>query len=331
MLSQVWKEISMDFVTGLLESQGSTHLLVMMDRLSKGVILEPCDKMDAHSLATTSVRCFTSQHGFPRAITSDRGTQFVSQSWACLCALLKIQQLLSTSHHPQTDGSTERMNRTVAGYPYRFCNHQQSDWADQLPMCELSINNRASSTTGVSPFFLTDGFHVDLIELPVIMRSEDSTLSPAQRAEQIVAKLAEVREHAESSMAYSQQRMQDNANKTQPTASAYKSGDLVWLDLKHILADRPSKKLDVRYARYRVVKPIGGDAYQLDTPPSAHNVFHVDRLYPASADPLPSQKQVEHFPPPVFNGQYNATRLITQILRERKRGKGRQILIQWAD
>ena len=52
-------------------------------------------------------------HGFPKEIISDRETQFTSNFWTELCNILKIQQYLSTTYHPQSDGQTERLNQTL--------------------------------------------------------------------------------------------------------------------------------------------------------------------------------------------------------------------------
>lgn len=99
--SQIWREVSMDFVTQLTESRGYTNLLVITDRLSKGVIVKPCKKMDTTAVTDIFIRRFFSQHGIPAGITSDRGTQFVSELWRHICDLLRIQRRLSTAHHPQ--------------------------------------------------------------------------------------------------------------------------------------------------------------------------------------------------------------------------------------
>lgn len=161
----------------------------------------------------------------------------------------------------------------MEGYLRRFCNYQQSNWAQLLPLCELSINNRDSAPIGMSSFFLTHGYHVDPIDFPKQTTMNGPALSPAARAEQIVSKLAHARAHAEASMAYEQQRMQDNANRTRAPAPAYRVGDMVWLDLEHLPADRPSKKLDIKYARYQVVEVVNGDSYRLNTPPWCPQCF----------------------------------------------------------
>ena len=72
-------------------------------------------------------------------------------------------------------------------------------------------------------------------------------------------------------------------------ALAYKVGNKVYLNLRNIRTDRPSKKLDIRAAKYTVTKVIGLLSYKLNTPPGIYNVFNVDLLRPAATNPLPSQ------------------------------------------
>lgn len=75
---RIWREISIDFVTELPESEGHTNIMVITDRLSKGVILEPMESIDALYVAKKFISVFYRHHGIPTAIVSDRGTQFVS-------------------------------------------------------------------------------------------------------------------------------------------------------------------------------------------------------------------------------------------------------------
>ena len=69
----------MDFVDKLPLSNGCTTLLVITDRLSKGVILEPCESITVEYVVELFVRCFYRYYGLPRAIVSDRGAQFTGE------------------------------------------------------------------------------------------------------------------------------------------------------------------------------------------------------------------------------------------------------------
>lgn len=318
----------MDFITGLPPSHGYTNLLVITDRLSKGIMLEPCSEMDAETLAKIFIRNFVRLHGIPAAITSDRGSQFVSEFWKRVCELLGITRRLSTTYRPETDGSTERMNETAEGYLRRFCSYQETDWSDWLSICELAVNNRDATATGVSPFFLLHGYTVGPMELPQLPHADTPATTTRDSAERIVQKLADARQHVESSMAFAQQKMEENANRQRDPAPLYHAGDHVWLDPDNIERDRPSKKLDIKYARYRVIEPIGSHSYCLDTPLGIYNVFHADLLRPASNDPLPFHKQVPLQPPPVFNEDFGVCEP-EEVLNERSPGRGKQYLIKW--
>ncbi len=48
---QIWKEISIDFITQLPESKGCTNLVVITDRLSKGIMCEGLSDIKAETVA----------------------------------------------------------------------------------------------------------------------------------------------------------------------------------------------------------------------------------------------------------------------------------------
>ena len=65
---------------------------------------------------------------------------------------------MSTMNHPQTDGQTERMNRTVLQNLHQFVNMNGSDWAHHLPTVEFAINSAISRSTGKAPFEVVYGY-----------------------------------------------------------------------------------------------------------------------------------------------------------------------------
>lgn len=330
-----WQEVSMDFITDLPESEGCTNIMVITDRLTKGVILEGMSEIDSESVAWALVRVLISKHGIPKAITSDRGSQFTSNTWARICTLTGINRRLSTAHHPQTDGSTERMNSTVETYLRIYTRYDQRDWNRLLPLAELAINGRTSTTTGVSPFYLSHGYNLSPFSPTeeVEQLAEEPAKSPIQKGEAIVRKVKEALDWAQASMAYSQQNAENQANKHRSPATNYQVGDKVWLSLKNICTDRPSKKLDWKNAKYEVIGLVGSHAVRLNTPPGIHPVFHVDLLRLASSDPLPSQKNDDTQPPGIIvNGEKEY--MVEKILDERPRRYGRghrlEYLVKWS-
>jgi hypothetical protein len=325
---RLWSEISMDFVTDLNPSQGRTNILVVTDRLGKGVIFKGLKDIKVETVAKWFVREYYSQHYIPRAIVSDRGSQFVSLLWARICQLLQIVRRLSTAYHPETDGSTERMNSTMEDYLRTFCNHGQDDWYDLLPSAQIAIMGRDAASTGVSPFFLEHGWYIEPLELQLEPTRRTKSQSPIQRADTIVQKLQTAREWAQASMAAAQQRQEEATNRHRQQAYSFKPQDKVWLDLRNIRTDRPTKKLDAKHAKFTVTEVIGSHSYRLDTPPGIHNVFHSNLLRPASLDPLPSQVQTDAQPGPhIVEG--DAEYEIDKILQEKLVKRKRRFLVKW--
>ena len=61
---------------------------------------------------------------------------------------------MSTAFHPQTDGATERANRSIAQILCTVVSNNQKDWSDKCPMVEFTINSSINATTGYTPFEL---------------------------------------------------------------------------------------------------------------------------------------------------------------------------------
>jgi len=330
--NRIWKEISMDFVTQLPLSEGCTNIMCITDRLGKGVILEACQEITADAVAQLFVRSFYRHHGLPGAIVSDRGTQFVGMMWTRVCKLLGIERRLSTAFHPETDGSTERMNQTMETYIRTFIDYAQGKWAGLLCLAELAINNRDAASTGVSPFFLQHGYHVEPIRIDEETLTQDTGESPIQRADRIVRQLRDAAEWAQSAMAVAQQVQEESVNKSRQQAPSFKVGDKVWLDLSNIRTNRPAKKLDAKYGKYTVTKVVSSHAFELDTPPGPHNVFHSNKLKLASYDPLPSQRSTNSQPPPTLVGdglEFDVEKILEEKFVRRGRGRQRKLLVKW--
>jgi hypothetical protein len=75
---RIWKEVSIDFMTGLPESDGCTNLMVVTDCLSKDVVLVGLEDITTESVAKAYINYVVAYHWLPDYITSDRGLQFVS-------------------------------------------------------------------------------------------------------------------------------------------------------------------------------------------------------------------------------------------------------------
>ncbi|XP_053206259.1 uncharacterized protein LOC128390549 [Panonychus citri] len=65
---------------------------------------------------------------------------------------------LSTAYHPQTNGLTERVNRTICSMLMHYCQEQnQTKWTRILPLINFAYNSSVNRINQVSPFFLLYG------------------------------------------------------------------------------------------------------------------------------------------------------------------------------
>src|ERR1700742_2960342 len=90
------------------------HNRVIICRLSTYVHLIPTNtSVTASQLAWIYLKEIVQLHGIPESIVSDRDAKFTSKFWKELHRMLGSTLLMSTAFHPQTDGVTERANRTI--------------------------------------------------------------------------------------------------------------------------------------------------------------------------------------------------------------------------
>ena len=115
MPSRPFEIVSVDFVTSLpLTARGYDTLMVVVDRFSKYVVLVPCTAdVDAAACAKLFFDIWVTKFGMPSKLISDRDVRFTSGFWNGLMQCLGCRLNMSSSFHPQTDGQTERFNRSL--------------------------------------------------------------------------------------------------------------------------------------------------------------------------------------------------------------------------
>jgi hypothetical protein len=228
--SEPWVNISMDFVLGLPRTKrGRDSIFVIVDRFSKMTHFIPCHKIDdATNIANLFFREIVRLHGVPRSIVSDRNVKFLSYFWKVLWGKLGTKLLFFTTCHPQTDGQTEVVNRTLTQLLHTVVHKNLKTREDCLPFFEFAYNRAMHSTTSYSLFKIVYGFNpltpLDLMPLPIDGRS---SLDGQKKAELVKS----LHERVRLQIAQKNERVASQANKGRRRV-IFKLGDWVWVHMR---------------------------------------------------------------------------------------------------
>ena len=140
-----------------ISKQGNKYLLVVTDYLTKWVEVVPMPNQTAVTTSKALVDRVIARHGAPKAILTDRGRNFTSDLFKNICEYFGIDRKFTTAYHPQTDGQTERFNRTLMGMLCNYIGHKHDDWEDVLELVCFVYRASVHSPTCETPYFLLYG------------------------------------------------------------------------------------------------------------------------------------------------------------------------------
>ena len=319
-----WGSVSLDFIVDLPPVHGFDSVLVVVDRLTKLAHFIACSKTaTAEQTADLFLDHVVRHHGLPDSIVSDRGPQFSSRFWRRLWSLLRASTNLSSGHHPQSNGQTERVNQVLEQYLRCYATYDQSNWVRSLPLAEFAYNNADHESIGMSPFLATYGVR------PRLSFDQPPPVPLVPSAEARVRALADLHAMLKANLREAQGRHKRNADVLRREAPDLAPGSKVWLHRAHIKTTRPSDKLDYKkLGPYIVKRKVNAVAYELELPPalSIHPVFHVSLLEPYYKSLLPGRT---NDPPPPLVVNNSLEYEVEAILDSRHYRRSLQYLVMW--
>ncbi|GFX16596.1 transposon Tf2-11 polyprotein [Trichonephila clavipes] len=238
------------------------------------------------------------KHGAPRVIITDRGAVFRSRLVSSLVDLCNIDHRFTTAYHPQTNGLTERFNKTLADMLSMYVDVEQKNWDEILPFVTFAYNTAKQETTGFTPFYLLHG------------REAETTLDtmlpfcPNDFDDNNITKIAARAEESRQLARVHTLRAQDKDRRRYDSKHqmvSYAPGDLVWIYTPVRKVGLSEKLLRRYFGPYQVLRRLSAVTYAVqDFDPASRKrklreVVHVLRMKPYH-DPA-EQIETEDIPP----------------------------------
>ena len=323
-----WEQVTMDLIVQLpVTKDGHDAIIVFVDRLSKMALIRPTTTtVTAPEAAAIFFDTVFRHHGLPEVLISDRDSKFTSNFWRTTFQALGTKLRFSTAYHPQTDGQTERTNRTLEQILRAYVNRNLDNWDRCLGPAEFAINNARQASTGESPFYLNYGQHPAVpTTLPrVLTNPDDQPQVPATF--EFLTKLNDGLTAAHRHLQEAQARQARYAN-TRRRDLVFDVGDLVMLSTANLPLD-PGRKLKHKFmGPYPITDIVSPVAYRLAllSTMSIHPVFHVHLLKPYrdnDEEQFPTRRPQQP-PPPLITDEGDTHYIIDHIVDERHVSKGR--------
>lgn len=231
-----FESVAIDFIGPLPMDDGFDTIVTMTDRLGVDIQIVACTaEMSAEEFAGIFFNTWYCKNGCPIEIISDCDKIFVSRFWKALMRLTRIKHELSTSYHPETDGTLEKTNKTLVQCLQYHIEQNQKGWAKALPKVHFDIMNTINTSTQVSPFILKTGRSLHLLPPLVGMEITGGNIEEKKMtwALEVIEEINREVEAAKDCLLATKSSQAHHANKDRDVDPEFKVGDQVMLETKH--------------------------------------------------------------------------------------------------
>ena len=255
--------------------------------------------------------------------------------------MLGTKLKFSTAYHPQTDGQTEVVNRSLGNLLRSLVGDNLTTWDLVIPRAEFAYNASANRTTGMSPFEVAHGLvprkPLDLAPVDPHIRASEDGIAFAQHVSELHAYIHD--RITQQNAAYKQ------AADLHRRHRSFEVGDQVMVRLRpERYSPGTATKLHARSAGpFRVLSRVGENAYVVGIPPSwgISSTFNVADLatysalpphdQPSDPGPFSESEFAQQSTPPVLPPDWHeqVEEVLQEIIDFTGDGASRRFFVRW--
>ena len=203
--------IGMDLIGPFAESPaGNRYVFTLIDHCTGWAEAFPLKDKSNKSVWDAFTNLFLPRHGVPEVIISDNGGEFTAIDWERYLQQIGVDHRHTTPVHPQSNGRTERFNRTLKSMLEKLVNNNTANWEDRLGEALLAYRTSVSTIHGHTPFHLMYGRRS---RIPLTKALAGNGCNPfGNRLDDLSTALKITRQLTEESRHYNRERLAKKAN-----------------------------------------------------------------------------------------------------------------------
>ncbi len=264
-------------------TEGYKYILLFVDSFSKWCEAFPLKTADAATVAKHLYEDIICRYGAPDSLVSDRGRQFMSKLINEISKLFQITRCFTSSYHPQSNSTCERMNSTIEKTLKAYIDKDQKNWPSILPSVMMAYRiSPCTESTHFSPYYMLFGKEcrrpIDVALTPPTNMGRDATdyITNLQERKQVTLDLAKenILKAQDHYKAHHDKKAQD---------PGYTVGQAVWLHSSRTPAGSCPKLIKRWTGPYYIAEVHDKSTYKLhkqeDHRPM-QSLIHANRLKP---------------------------------------------------
>ena len=139
-------------------TEGHKYILLVVDSFIKWPEAFPLRTQESSEIAKVLFWEIFCRYGAPYTIVSVRGQNFMSKLVTAVCQIFQVTRHFTSSYHPQTNATCERMNSTLAQYLRIYVIRDQTNWHEILPGILMKFRMSPSTqSSDISPYQILNG------------------------------------------------------------------------------------------------------------------------------------------------------------------------------